>query len=604
MAETHVDEEVPLLGGVSSPSHTITPPSSPTATPVHTTTSSSNNNITNSNTNITLNESGKDSSCINNSGVNLLAQSSSKTSGTMGVKVLQADQGSIDGGCDSDACGTETITPSPLEGGFNSSTTANRNLHVTVVHASTDLSRPLLSRTVNSDISNINMDNNNTSGVSGSASCDNVRYSNNKSNDKTKCGSTSSSNLSSSFHNRDLYKQSGEDQFPSRITVFKTAEVIKSRLPFPNNSSCSYPYIKENYNSDGADSSVRDSTNSDTEDSRCGNITTDSITTSNADNIKDSNTTSIDSKRIPNDITTNSSTNTDVRNDTRISECFWKEGCGSSGANVSADDRGNSSSTNVVDAYVDPSTKVTFRIEGEEGQEDEVDRALSGSLIIEIQPVCEDKLFPFSRIPSNNKASFLSSSSSTTSMPFCRICHLPEGDGVETLISPCRCAGTMEFIHHGCLMKWLEVSSSRARQVPSCELCNYQFHRRKKFRLRQCQLPSCSRLDKILHSVFIVCLVIMLACASVTVVCFKQNSNPRVHREKTELTSAEVVTLTCGVLFFVAFFVAMYVEVKATDTLYKLCSSFFYINQTMHIYEYDRKRDAQYCNSMGSNAPV
>lgn len=249
----------------------------------------------------------------------------------------------------------------------------------------------------------------------------------------------------------------------------------------------------------------------------------------------------------------------------------------------------------------EPSTKVTFRIEGGEGEEGDADNSrfyLSPHRIVEIQPA------PLTRISSGNKSSFLSTSSSTTSMPFCRICHLPEGDaGVETLISPCRCAGTMMYIHHGCLMKWLEVSSSRSRQVPACELCNYQYHRRKKFRLRQCQLPSCSPLDKVLHSVFLACLLVMFACAAVTVICFKQNSNPRVSREDTELTHSEMVTLTCGVLFFAAFFVAMYVEVKATDTLYRLCTSFFYINQTMHIYEYDRKRDPLHCNS-SSKAPV
>ena len=82
--------------------------------------------------------------------------------------------------------------------------------------------------------------------------------------------------------------------------------------------------------------------------------------------------------------------------------------------------------------------------------------------------------------------------------------------------------------------------------------------------------------------------------------CPFQNSNPRLNREDTELTNSEVLTLTCGVLFFVAFFVAMYVEVKATDTLYRLCSSFFYMNQTIHIYEYDKKRD----DLQSNNAPV
>jgi hypothetical protein len=36
-------------------------------------------------------------------------------------------------------------------------------------------------------------------------------------------------------------------------------------------------------------------------------------------------------------------------------------------------------------------------------------------------------------------------------VPICRICHQP-GEGLDILISPCRCAGTLQFIHNTCLM--------------------------------------------------------------------------------------------------------------------------------------------------------
>ena len=38
----------------------------------------------------------------------------------------------------------------------------------------------------------------------------------------------------------------------------------------------------------------------------------------------------------------------------------------------------------------------------------------------------------------------------------------------------------------------------------------------------------------------------------------------------TELSASELMTLSCGVLFFLAFFVAMYVEVKAENTIYQV----------------------------------
>lgn len=42
--------------------------------------------------------------------------------------------------------------------------------------------------------------------------------------------------------------------------------------------------------------------------------------------------------------------------------------------------------------------------------------------------------------------------------------------------------------------------------------------------LNHWQLPTCSRADKILHSIFLVCLIIMAACATITIICFKHVS--------------------------------------------------------------------------------
>ncbi|KAL7639212.1 UNVERIFIED_CONTAM: hypothetical protein RMT77_010746 [Armadillidium vulgare] len=263
--------------------------------------------------------------------------------------------------------------------------------------------------------------------------------------------------------------------------------------------------------------------------------------------------------------------------------------------------------------------KVTFRIEGYEEEESygqKLNYCCSSSNGIEsssqsgsepgddFRVLVKGATMMFPKITSYNKSGMLSASSSTASMPMCRICHFPQGEGPDTLISPCRCSGTMQFIHESCLKKWLDVSKSK--KAASCELCNYQYNRHKKFRLRHWELPSCSRVDKILHSIFLLCLIIMATCATITIYCFKQNLNKvgslswlredrfTKKREGTDLTKSEIVTLTCGVLFFVAFFMAMYVEVKAKDTLYRLFSRFLRLNQTWHIDEYDKQRDNQH----------
>ena len=45
-----------------------------------------------------------------------------------------------------------------------------------------------------------------------------------------------------------------------------------------------------------------------------------------------------------------------------------------------------------------------------------------------------------------------------------------------------------------------------------------------------------------------------------------------------ELTVPELITVSCGILFFLAFFLAIYVEVKAKHTVYQLICKFFYMN--------------------------
>ncbi|XP_022518857.2 E3 ubiquitin-protein ligase MARCHF8-like isoform X2 [Astyanax mexicanus] len=51
----------------------------------------------------------------------------------------------------------------------------------------------------------------------------------------------------------------------------------------------------------------------------------------------------------------------------------------------------------------------------------------------------------------------------------CRICHC-EGDEDCPLITPCRCTGSLRFVHQACLHQWIKSSDTRC-----CELCKYDF---------------------------------------------------------------------------------------------------------------------------------
>uniref|UniRef100_G3PYD9 RING-type E3 ubiquitin transferase n=1 Tax=Gasterosteus aculeatus aculeatus TaxID=481459 RepID=G3PYD9_GASAC len=57
----------------------------------------------------------------------------------------------------------------------------------------------------------------------------------------------------------------------------------------------------------------------------------------------------------------------------------------------------------------------------------------------------------------------------TSSQDICRICHC-EGDDECPLIMPCRCTGSLIFVHQTCLNQWIKSSDTRC-----CELCKFDF---------------------------------------------------------------------------------------------------------------------------------
>ena len=63
----------------------------------------------------------------------------------------------------------------------------------------------------------------------------------------------------------------------------------------------------------------------------------------------------------------------------------------------------------------------------------------------------------------------------------CRICR-GEGSEEEPLFYPCKCSGSIKFVHQNCLMEWLSHS-----QKKHCELCKTPFHFTK---LYHPQMPS------------------------------------------------------------------------------------------------------------------
>nr|AGE95649.1 hypothetical protein ECU06_0830 [Encephalitozoon cuniculi] len=51
----------------------------------------------------------------------------------------------------------------------------------------------------------------------------------------------------------------------------------------------------------------------------------------------------------------------------------------------------------------------------------------------------------------------------------CKICHTGDIRGDE-LCNPCRCSGTIKYIHRECLMSWMECSGTK-----KCDICHYEY---------------------------------------------------------------------------------------------------------------------------------
>nr|CAB3263645.1 E3 ubiquitin-protein ligase MARCH1-like [Phallusia mammillata] len=65
---------------------------------------------------------------------------------------------------------------------------------------------------------------------------------------------------------------------------------------------------------------------------------------------------------------------------------------------------------------------------------------------------------------------FTCNMSTVSAASFCRICHCESGAEAGPLIAPCRCKGTLEFVHQSCLQQWIKSSDYK-----HCELCGFHF---------------------------------------------------------------------------------------------------------------------------------
>lgn len=78
----------------------------------------------------------------------------------------------------------------------------------------------------------------------------------------------------------------------------------------------------------------------------------------------------------------------------------------------------------------------------------------------------------------------INSDKNSMSKPLCRICYITSSDMENPLISPCKCNGTMKYIHYKCLKHCIEVNLTKKIEQNykyynwknySCEICKEEY---------------------------------------------------------------------------------------------------------------------------------
>ncbi|CAL2030199.1 unnamed protein product [Caenorhabditis brenneri] len=230
------------------------------------------------------------------------------------------------------------------------------------------------------------------------------------------------------------------------------------------------------------------------------------------------------------------------------------------------------------------------------------------------------------------KASGLCSSKlslQSASANMCRICHTSSSTRSNPLISPCRCSGTLLFVHKACVVRWLEMSTRKMVPSPRCELCGYDYRRGNIFQMKSLHVPHVDRGSCLLNIVFLVTVFIMVFCGYFTIQFIQENALLKrrlfAHSStntaytwkrrgyfsgnggnngdsdvsdgyfsRTPVSSLfDVKVVLCASLFLISFILALFTQYKAESTIFRCIFRFFVINQNWMIKNYDIKNDPE-----------
>lgn len=149
----------------------------------------------------------------------------------------------------------------------------------------------------------------------------------------------------------------------------------------------------------------------------------------------------------------------------------------------------------------------------------------------------------------------------------CRICM--ECEFESTMISPCRCIGSVKFVHESCLKSWI-ISQGGDPFEKKCELCNAHFQMGIKYN-KKCNIFSIKK--SIIRFLYIPILMIASICFIVILYLVCSNSIKFQGNNKLEYKIA--VIIFCGIFSFLSMMLFVNIikevclEIRLTDWIIK-----------------------------------
>jgi len=191
-------------------------------------------------------------------------------------------------------------------------------------------------------------------------------------------------------------------------------------------------------------------------------------------------------------------------------------------------------------------------------------------------PIDEKPHCSYTSSSSTRKISGSLSTNSSLQEDFCRICHCEADNEIGRLISPCRCKGTLKYVHQSCLQQWIKSSDCK-----HCELCGYHFAMNTK-------LKPLSKWEKLSMSTSerrkIICSVLFHLVA---ITCVVWSLYVLIERTASELTQRNLkwpfwTKLVVVAIGFAGGLVFMYVQCKIYVQLWRRLKAFNRIIYVQH----------------------